>query len=74
MMTQYLRDQHGVDWPITGHWCITCGWPLTPIRPGQTAHPWCEFREELDDSSTADVVFALTRELGARPLPPEEND
>lgn len=76
-MTSYLRDQHGVDWPITGHWCSTCGWPLTPICHGQDQHLQCEADVykpalEVDRDATADAAFELTRQLGARPLQPNE--
>ena len=34
-------DEYGHQWPITGHWCDTCGLPLIPVG-GSPRHPLCE--------------------------------
>lgn len=36
-----ISDDDGHLWPITGHYCEACRWPLTPIA-GATTHPTCE--------------------------------
>lgn len=36
-----ISDDDGHLWPITGHYCETCRWPLIPID-GATTHPTCE--------------------------------
>lgn len=36
-----VEDNEGHLWPITGHVCTTCKWPLTPVGKN-TTHPTCE--------------------------------
>lgn len=46
MTVDRLPDADGALWPVTGHWCDTCGWPLIPVGD-RTVHPLCE-TEEVD--------------------------
>lgn len=39
--TRRVTDMHGHKWPITGHLCTTCKWPLIPVG-NSTTHPTCE--------------------------------
>ena len=36
-----VKDHEGHDWPVTGHVCTECRWPLIPIN-GSSTHPWCD--------------------------------
>ena len=37
-----LTDNDGHNWPITGHWCETCGMPLHPALTNEGTHPNCQ--------------------------------
>lgn len=49
-MTTYIRDEDGRQRPLTGHWCLICAWPLTPVRAGQDRHLDCAV--DVDDVGT----------------------
>lgn len=36
-----LEDRAGHLWPLTGHWCSTCGMPLLRVR-NESVHPTCD--------------------------------
>lgn len=36
-----VTDMDGHKWPITGHLCTICRWPLIPVN-NSTTHPTCE--------------------------------
>lgn len=35
-----VEDSDGHLWPITGHVCTSCKWPLIPVS-NNTTHPNC---------------------------------
>lgn len=39
--TRRVTDMDGHKWPITGHLCTVCRWPLIPVN-NSTTHPNCE--------------------------------
>lgn len=39
--TRRVTDIDGHKWPITGHLCDMCKWPLIPVSRS-TTHPTCE--------------------------------
>lgn len=43
-MKRYITDAHGALWPVTGHWCAGCGFPLhvAVVAEGFTTHPGCD--------------------------------
>lgn len=36
-----VKDREGHEWPVTGHFCTICRWPLIPVN-NSTTHPNCE--------------------------------
>lgn len=41
MTLKRVTDLDGHKWPITGHKCTICKWPLIPVGESAT-HPNCE--------------------------------
>lgn len=40
----HITDQDGHNWPITGHYCHTCGMPMHPVNLPYGTHPTCDER------------------------------
>lgn len=39
--TPRIVDPAGHAWPVTGHRCAICGWPLHPALADVGTHPTC---------------------------------
>lgn len=42
----HITDKQGHHWPITGHYCQTCGMPMHPTNQPYGTHPTCERKDQ----------------------------
>ena len=42
MTRDRIVDADGHHWPVTGHRCTVCAWPLDPVNADLGTHPTCD--------------------------------
>lgn len=68
-MTGRIVDAAGDHWPVTGHVCSVCRWPLDPVHAEHGTHPGCDPLPGGGDDHLRDAVRLVRAQLGAEIIP-----
>lgn len=74
-MTGRIVDAAGDHWPVTGHVCSVCRWPLDPVHAEHGTHPSCDPLSGGDPGGDPggdqprDALRLVQAVLGAEPIP-----